>query len=208
MTFQEKRRPYIILKWAQTQDGFIAPDPKVRKESLEPHWITNIHSQQIVHQWRSEEMAILVGTNTVLEDNPKLTVRQWAGKSPIRVVLDRELKTPSHFHVMDGSVKTLVFTEKQVEASQENLIYETLSFEKDVAELICNSLYKHNTTSVLIEGGAQTLQTFIDANLWDEARIFKSDTNFGSGISAPEILGEKIGEKKLLNDSLSLLVND
>ncbi len=208
LTFQEKKRPYIILKWAQTQDGYIAPYPALRKENPKPYWITNAHSQQLVHQWRSEEMAILVGTKTVLEDNPKLSTRKWAGKSPIRVVLDKDLKVPDNFHVLDQSIKTLILTQNETPPTKENLVYETISFEKGLVEETCDILYRHNINSVIVEGGAKTLQTFIDANLWDEARVFKSDINFGGGIAAPQISRETISTRKLLNDTLTVLIND
>ncbi len=113
LTFHEKKRPYIILKWAESSDGFLAPDKSEREANPEPYWITNKKSRQLVHQWRSEEHAILVGTNTVLEDNPKLNVRDWAGNSPIRIVVDRDLRIPSNNNIYDGSVSTLVLTAKK-----------------------------------------------------------------------------------------------
>ena len=109
-TFLKKQRPYIILKWAQTEDGFIAPE---NREGKRPVWITNKYSGQLVHKWRSEEAAILVGTNTVLKDNPSLNVRKWTGKSPIRIVIDRELKTPDEFPILDGTQKTIMLCENK-----------------------------------------------------------------------------------------------
>src|SRR5690606_35327449 len=111
LTFHQKKRPYIILKWAGTLDGYMAPEPEMRNSVPQPYWITNTRSRQLVHQWRSEEQAILVGTNTVLLDNPKLNVRSWYGTSPTRIVVDRQLKIDRTFHVLDGSIKTLVVTE-------------------------------------------------------------------------------------------------
>ena len=208
LTFQEKKRPYIILKWAETKDGFIAPDDIQRKENPEPYWITNVYSRQLAHQWRSEEMGILVGTNTVLKDNPKLNVRNWKGTPPIRIILDRNLKIPSDYNVMDGSVKTLVLTEKEIESAAENLFYETVSFEKNLGETICNVLFKYNILSVIVEGGSQTLHTFIDSNLWDEARVFKNNIVFNSGIKAPKISGTMIEQIHVGDDELTLLRND
>ncbi|MBO0322500.1 bifunctional diaminohydroxyphosphoribosylaminopyrimidine deaminase/5-amino-6-(5-phosphoribosylamino)uracil reductase RibD [Muricauda sp. CAU 1633] len=209
LTFQEKKRPYIILKWAETEDGFIAPDPNLRKSTPEPFWITNPYSKQLVHQWRSQEQAILVGTNTVLEDNPKLNTRDWAGKNPIRVVLDKDLKIGSHFHVMDQSVKTLVLT--QIKDSSKYVIgvdYEVIDFSQSVAAQVCDVLYKHSITSVLIEGGSRTLQTFIDEDLWDEARIYEAEKFFEKGIPAPRFTGKLQSEQSILSDTLSIYTHD
>ncbi|MFD2098367.1 bifunctional diaminohydroxyphosphoribosylaminopyrimidine deaminase/5-amino-6-(5-phosphoribosylamino)uracil reductase RibD [Flagellimonas iocasae] len=203
LTFQEQKRPYIILKWAETADGFIAPDPNLRKSNPEPFWITNPYSKQLVHQWRSQEQAILVGTNTVLEDNPKLNTRDWVGKNPIRVVLDRDLKIGSSFHVMDGSVKTLVLTQIEDKSKYLNGIdYEVIDFSKPVAKQICEVLYKHSITSLLVEGGSKTLQTFIDEGLWDEARIFEAEKFFENGIQAPRFIGKLLSEESILSDTL------
>jgi diaminohydroxyphosphoribosylaminopyrimidine deaminase/5-amino-6-(5-phosphoribosylamino)uracil reductase len=209
LTFQEKKRPYIILKWAETEDGFIAPDPKIRKSNPEPFWISNPYSKQLVHQWRSQEQAILVGTKTVLEDNPKLNTRDWAGKNPIRVVLDKDLKIGSHFYVMDGSFKTLILTQTR-DASKyvDGVDYEVIDFAKPVAVQICEVLRKHSITSVLVEGGSRMLQTFIDENLWDEARIFKAQIFFGKGIIAPHIQAKLQSKQSILSDTLSIYTHD
>jgi diaminohydroxyphosphoribosylaminopyrimidine deaminase/5-amino-6-(5-phosphoribosylamino)uracil reductase len=209
LCFQEKKRPYVVLKWAETQDCFIAPDAKVRKKTPEPVWITNTYSKQLVHKWRSEEQAILVGTNTVLEDNPKLTVRNWEGKHPIRVVIDKDLKIPSDFHVLDTSAKTIVFTQITDSSNYLNGIdYELIDFSIPIGKQICSALYKHSIISLLIEGGSKTLQTFIDEGLWDEARIFKGPTTFKNGVSAPKISGRLLDTKPILSDSLSIFEND
>ena len=207
LTFQEKKRPYIILKWAQTQDGFIAPDKTSRKENPEPYWITNAYSRQLVHRWRSDEMAILIGTSTALEDNPKLDVRNWAGRAPIRVLLDRSLKVPDAYTIKNGQVKTLLLTEKEG-TNRQNLWYEQVVFDDNLGRTICNTLYKKNILSVIVEGGAKTLQTFIDSRLWDEARIFKNETCFHSGIPAPKINGGSSKQLYIGNDELILLRHD
>ncbi len=187
-TFHTKKRPYIILKWAETQDGFI---DMLRKKGAEkkPNWISNKYSQQLVHKWRSEEHAILVGTNTVIADNPKLSVRKWSGKNPIRLILDNSLRIPLDSHVLDGSVKTIVFTSSRTLFSneKENVIIEYIDYAMDVPQQICDILYKNNIQSVLIEGGAQTLRGFINADLWDEARIFIGNKKFGEGLESPKI---------------------
>jgi diaminohydroxyphosphoribosylaminopyrimidine deaminase/5-amino-6-(5-phosphoribosylamino)uracil reductase len=208
LTVQEKKRPYIILKWAETKDGFIAP---LTRNEQKPVWISNKISQQLVHKFRSEEHAILVGTNTVIADNPKLNVRSWFGKNPVRIVLDRSLRIPENSNVFDGSVKTIVITkakENRNDQQSEALFFEVIDFNENIAEQICTVLQKHQIQSVIIEGGTKTLQTFIDANLWDEARIFTGDTFFEKGIKGPIFLAKIISETKIKNDILKIYNND
>ncbi|CAM4244453.1 bifunctional diaminohydroxyphosphoribosylaminopyrimidine deaminase/5-amino-6-(5-phosphoribosylamino)uracil reductase RibD [Zobellia nedashkovskayae] len=209
LTFQEKKRPYIILKWAQTADGFIAPKKEERATNPEPYWITVPYSRQLVHKWRSEEQSILVGTNTVLEDNPKLDVRLYTGKNPIRIVLDRKLKISADYNILDGSIPTLVLTDMvDTPLQKENAAYRQIDFKGDIAQQICEVLHKENITSVLIEGGTQTLQTFINSGLWDEARIFTGDSQFKTGILAPELKGKIISTKSIDKDTLKIYGND
>ncbi|MCB0465788.1 MAG: bifunctional diaminohydroxyphosphoribosylaminopyrimidine deaminase/5-amino-6-(5-phosphoribosylamino)uracil reductase RibD, partial [Aequorivita sp.] len=165
-TFHQKKRPFIFLKWGETADGFISPKNETRNKK-EPVWITNEFSRQLVHKMRAEEQAILVGTNTVLKDNPSLTVRDWAGESPVRIVIDRKLKLLKDFSVFDGIIKTIVFNEKESKTS-EKIEFEKINFSEEIPQQICETLFKKNVQSVIVEGGAKTLQTFIDANLWDE----------------------------------------
>lgn len=208
LTVQEKKRPYIILKWAETKDGFVAP---LTRNEQKPVWISNKISQQLVHKFRSEEHAILVGTNTVIADNPKLNVRSWFGKNPVRIVLDRSLRIPENSNVFDGSVKTIVITkakENRNDQQSEALFFEVIDFNENIAEQICTVLQKHQIQSVIIEGGTKTLQTFIDANLWDEARIFTGDTFFEKGIKGPIFLAKIISETKIKNDILKIYNND
>ena len=209
LTFQEKNRPYIILKWAESDDGFLAPDASIRSDDPEPFWITNSHSKQLVHQWRSQEQSILVGTKTVLEDNPKLTTRNWAGKDQIRVVLDRNLKIDSSYHVLDASVQTLVLTQMNYKSKYiKGIEYVLIDFSKPLASQICDVLHQHNITSLIVEGGAKTLQTFIDENLWDEARVFKGAVSFKKGLPAPKLKGTLSHQQQILTDTLSLYIND
>lgn len=212
-TVQEKKRPYIILKWAETKDGFVAPKSKNENK---PVFISNKYSQQLVHKLRSKEHAILVGTNTVLADNPKLNVRSWFGENPIRIVLDRTLRIPESVHILDGSVQTILITEKRDDkkdarikslALRENLIFEEIDFSKKIASQICSVLYKHNMQSLIVEGGTQTLQTFIDENLWDEAMVFIGDNNFKDGIKSPEIK-KKYTQENIKKDVLKTYYND
>lgn len=205
LTFHEKKRPYLILKWAETVDGFIAPSNNKRLAEPQPYWITGSSARQEVHKWRSEEQAILVGTTTVLADNPKLDVRKWSGKSPIRVILDRNLKVPADAHVLDGTIPTLVMTEvKTPPAGRKNVDYVILDFSGNLAQQLCDSLYKRNITSVIIEGGRQTLQTFIDTELWDEARVFTGNGSFQDGIQAPRLEGIIQTERVIGNDKLKI----
>ena len=192
-TFHNKKRPYIILKWAETNDGFIAPK---FKDEQKPVWITNQYSRQLVHKWRAEEQAILVGTNTVLEDNPSLTVRDWKGDNPVRVVLDSTSKLKSDFNVFNDDAETIRVTKDDID------------YNKPIAAQICDMLYKKNINSIIIEGGAKTLQTFIDENLWDEARVFSGTIKFKEGTKAPQIEGQLISESKIENDLLNIYVRD
>ncbi|WP_138433637.1 bifunctional diaminohydroxyphosphoribosylaminopyrimidine deaminase/5-amino-6-(5-phosphoribosylamino)uracil reductase RibD [Winogradskyella algicola] len=188
-----KKRPYIILKWAETEDGFMAPETK---DEQKPVWITNTYSRQLVHKWRAEEQAILVGTNTVIEDNPSLTVRDYTGENPIRIVIDKNNKLEESYKVFDSSAKTIRLTKTE------------LNFDETLASEICNYLHQHNINSVIIEGGAKTLETFIDENLWDEARIFIGKTNFKSGTKAPQLNSTLVSEKLIKGDRLKLYIND
>ncbi|MCD8447510.1 bifunctional diaminohydroxyphosphoribosylaminopyrimidine deaminase/5-amino-6-(5-phosphoribosylamino)uracil reductase RibD [Tenacibaculum finnmarkense] len=195
-TVQNKKRPFIVLKWAETADGFIAP---LKRDAQQPVWISNSYSQQLVHKIRSQEQAILVGTNTVIADNPSLDVRHWAGNNPVRIVLDKNLRIPSNLTVFDEKVKTLVLIDKATKINkvkEQVEVLEKIDFSSRVAEQICEVLQKHQIQSVLIEGGAQMLQTFIDANLWDEAQVFVGGTSFKNGVEAPRLSAEKILLKK------------
>lgn len=204
-TFHKKQRPYIILKWAQTTDGFIAPKKRNEKR---PVWITNKYSGQLVHKWRSEEAAILVGTNTALQDNPSLNVRKWTGNSPVRIVVDNNLKIPEDFSVLDKKQKTILLCGKDETSANENLIFERINFSENISKEICEILYKHKLQSVIIEGGSRMLQQFIDAGNWDEARIFTGKSYFGAGLKAPKFSGISVTKKNLSKDRLKIYKND
>lgn len=207
-TFLAKKRPYIILKWAQTNDGFIDIDRTVETiNEAKPNWITNSYSRQLVHKLRAEEDAILVGTNTVLKDNPILNTRTWCGTNPVRVVLDRTLRIPETYHIYNGEVKTIILTEKGKENSR-NLFFEQIDFSKEVPQQICDVLYQHKLLSVIIEGGKQTLETFINTNFWDEAYVFTGKSSFIKGISAPTVTGNVISEMKIKDDTLKVISNN
>lgn len=204
-TFHRKQRPYVVLKWAETADGFIAPHEQTTGK---PFWITSPASKQLVHKWRSEEHAILIGTKTALKDNPQLNNRLWEGRSPIRVVIDRKLKIPKSLQVCDLSEKTIVITEKNIGNTSKNLVFETIDFSENSVGNILNALWKHQIQSVIIEGGATTLNAFITAGLWDEARVFTGEKKLSDGIKAPQIPKNPTTEEKIANDHLKWYYND
>jgi diaminohydroxyphosphoribosylaminopyrimidine deaminase/5-amino-6-(5-phosphoribosylamino)uracil reductase len=203
-TFHQQRRPYVILKWAESQDGFIAP---IERNEQKPVWITNSYSRQLVHKWRSEEQAILVGTQTAIDDNPKLDVRDWTGTHPTRVVLDKNNRIPKENFLLDNQIKTIVFCQTGTNTNQENIIFERIDFEQNIASQILKILFEHQIQSVIIEGGRQTLQTFIDENLWDEARIFKGSTSFKNGTKAAIIQSKANQKQFILEDELIIFTN-
>lgn len=200
-TFHNKKRPYIILKWAETKDRFIAP-----KNNTGITWITNTYSRQVVHKLRTEEQAILVGTSTVITDNPKLDCRRWHGDNPVRVVLDKNLRVTDNHSVFDKKTKTIIITETN-KTNEDNIFYERINFSKNLAFQICSVLYKHNIQSVIIEGGNQTLQTFINENLWDEAQVFSGVSMFKSGIEAPKFKGQLLTSTAIKEDLISIYKN-
>lgn len=182
-TFHRLQRPYVILKWAESGDGFMDQD-------FQPYAITNKLSQQYNHQLRADENAILVGTKTALIDNPSLTVREVAGNNPIRVLVDRTLKVPMDYKIYDDAAKTFIFNEVKNEVVDGNHFIQ-IDFAKNVIEQILNQLYIHQVQSVIIEGGAYTLQQFIASNLWDEAWQFKApNLKLINGTAAPKLTGK------------------
>ena len=203
-TFHEKKRPFIILKWAQTKDGFIAP---LEKKEQKPVWITNSYSRQLVHKWRTEEQAILVGTQTVIDDNPQLNARDWDGNNPIRIVIDQNNRIPITSYVFDNQTKTILFSNNKTLVSSENCIFEVIEFQQNIAQQIIDKLYEHQIQSLIVEGGAQTLQTFIEANLWDEARIFTGNIEFENGIKAPIFNQIPYKKEEIATDELLIIRN-
>jgi len=181
-TFHEHKRPYVILKWAQTRDGFIDRDRKDGEVGV--NWITGSAAQRLVHIWRAEEDAILVGYRTALHDNPSLTVRHVEGKHPLRIVIDQKLELPTELHLFDGASPTLVYTEQEIDAEHPSIV--TINFDQFLPTLLADLHYR-DVQSVIIEGGAATLGKFIDQNLWDEARVFNGQGLFESGLKAPLI---------------------
>lgn len=186
-TYHRKSRPYIILKWAQTQDGFIDVE-RTPGHQQQPNWITNEEARMLVHKWRAEEQAIMVGTNTAFLDNPKLNVRDWTGKHPIRILVDRTLRLPQNLNLFDGSIPTLVFTQEAVEEDEnQDVEFITIPFDEYLPEHILGELYRRQVQSLIIEGGAKLITSFIEAELWDEARVFTGQKYFHAGVVAPKI---------------------
>lgn len=200
-TFHTAFRPYVILKWAQTVNGKIAGDNGARL------LISNAYSNRVVHKWRSEESSILVGTHTALNDDPSLTTRLWQGPNPVRLVIDMELRLPRSLKIYDRTVKTIIFnTHKQEEDG--NLIFYKVTADISLVQQVVTALYQLNIQSVLVEGGAKLLQSFIDEDVWDEARVIINTNMFVSGgLSAPALVNA-IQEKneQFFDDSIHYLV--
>ncbi|WCT10107.1 bifunctional diaminohydroxyphosphoribosylaminopyrimidine deaminase/5-amino-6-(5-phosphoribosylamino)uracil reductase RibD [Mucilaginibacter jinjuensis] len=195
----KSQRPYIILKWAKTADGFFAPDDDRQ------FWISGPESRRLVHQWRAEEDAILIGKNTAMIDNPQLNLRHWEGKAPKRVVIDRRLELSKDLNIYDQSVETLIFNEIKTDV-EDNIKYIALEdFDRFVPHYILYQLYLQDIQSVIIEGGAHTLNSFIEAGLWDEARVFTGNTVLNKGIPSPAIMGVAAEEYRVGEDTLAIL---
>ncbi|MDR0231893.1 MAG: bifunctional diaminohydroxyphosphoribosylaminopyrimidine deaminase/5-amino-6-(5-phosphoribosylamino)uracil reductase RibD [Dysgonamonadaceae bacterium] len=183
LTYIQQKRPYIILKWAQSADGFLDKNREIGTNE-KPVRLSNDFTQMMVHRMRAEESAIIVGTRTALLDNPSLTTRFWSGKNPLRILIDKELNIPSNFHLLDGTVSTLIYT-NEVAENKENIVYKTLDFEKDILPQIMNDLYERKIQSLIVEGGRVLLGSFIQLGLWDEACVETVSTLIKSGIPAP-----------------------
>lgn len=205
LTYHQHQRPYIILKWAQTANHFIAPTNKQQQ------WISNSFAKMLTHRWRTEEQAILVGTNTALADNPQLTARLWIGKQPLRLVIDRYGRLQNKpLHLLDNSLPTVVFTQTHPNqnVNQANLQYIPINFEHQPLQQILHFLYQQKIQSVIVEGGAALLNSFIDANLWDEARVFTAPIYWDNGLTAPLLSNAKLHQKQKIDDNcLTIFTN-
>ncbi|QTY26524.1 bifunctional diaminohydroxyphosphoribosylaminopyrimidine deaminase/5-amino-6-(5-phosphoribosylamino)uracil reductase RibD [Flavobacterium sp. CS20] len=199
--FHTHKRPYIILKWVESQDGFLSPFEFCRDQNQAPVWLTNTYSKQRVHQWRSQEQAILVGTHTALMDNPALTTRLWKGQNPLRIVIDKNLKIPKTSKIFSNEAQTLVFTSRQ-ESDFKTTTFCQIDFKQPILPQLLNELHKRNIQSLLVEGGRVTLQEFINADLWDEARVFKSPKQLKLGTKSPIFKGQLIKSERIVEDEL------
>ena len=182
VTFNTLKRPFITLKWAESADGFI----DVQRENGQPVVLSNEITSMLVHKRRAEHKAILVGRKTALLDNPSLTTRNWYGKNPVRLVIDKDLTLPAHLHLFDHSVPTLVFTAKE-KTAENNLEYITLDFSDNILPQIMQTLFDRKLQSLMVEGGTTLLQSFIDQGLWDEIHIEHAQKCIGQGVAAPVI---------------------
>ena len=204
-TFHQKKRPYLVLKWAQTLDGFLDID-RSQIAFGQPTWISNELSRRQVHKQRSEEAAILVGTNTALKDNPTLTVREWFGNQPRRLLLDRKNRLSEKLSLKDRKVPTIVFTEEDAESKQ-NLQFVKIDFQSNILPQILNWLHENEIQSVIIEGGLHILQSFIDQNLWDEAHVYYGNTFFVKGVQAPTLPVSPVKTENMHDTMLKFFVN-
>jgi len=206
-TFNTLHRPYIVLKWAQSANGRIAGMSGGPLGVGERVFISNEYTNRLVHRWRSEEAAILVGTRTALADDPSLTVRLWSGPDPIRLVIDKELTLPASLKLFDGSVRTIVFNMVRHEEVG-NLSFYQLAGDSSLVHQICQALYQLKIQSVLVEGGARLLQSFIDEGCWDEARVItNNELELPGGLPAPLLSGVKGREEFLFSDTIRYYKN-
>lgn len=193
---QTKKRPYIILKWAQTKDGFI--DNERETLDLPPLKLSNSITQCVVHKLRSQNIGIMVGTNTALKDNPTLTTRKWYGDNPTRIVIDKTGKIPANSRLFNGEALTLIFTQLETYPVRKNSRSFTIDFEDSVVKQILDKLFELNIATVMIEGGSFLISSFIEKNTWDEAFIEIADITIGSGIRAPLVKGSFLNAKKYI----------
>ncbi len=211
-TYHLQQRPYIILKWAQTKNGMIAPlnsPGKGTSDSTHQRLlISNEFSNRLVHQWRSEEASILVGTNTALLDDPQLTNRYWPGKQPVRLVLDKQLRLPGRLKLFNDNSRTVVFN--SIKNSEEGHVqYYQLPADADTVPALLNALYQLNINSVIVEGGAQLLQSFIAAGLWDEARIITNEQlTVDNGLAAPQLINALQTEQQMMGTDRIVFYNN
>ena len=182
--WQLENRPYVLLKWAQTRDGFI--DAHRQEINQGPVQISNLITKQFTHKYRAQNQSIMVSTNTAVLDNPNLSVRRWSGKNPVRITIDRTGRIPAHYHLFDQSTRTLVFTGQTEHTNTEKVEYITIDFSADVIRQILNSLARNSIHSVLVEGGSQLLTSFIESGLWDEAHVEISPNELKEGVAAPK----------------------
>ncbi len=205
-TFHEKKRPYVVLKWAQSADGFLDIE-SVEDHEKRPVWITGKPERALVHKWRAAEQAILVGAGTVRSDNPMLNVREWSGNDPLKLILSKSGNLDKSSFVFNPPGKTVVFTLNN-DAETGNAVKVVLNKNKRSADQILEYLLSSGIQSVMVEGGAEVLNHFISVGLWDEARVFYGKLPFKKGTIAPEIKGTVFSETKFMFSSLEVILND
>lgn len=204
LRFHTKKRPYVILKWAETADGFI----DLNRQPGDPvgtNWITNEVARTLVHKWRSEEAGLMVGTDTILADNPKLNVRRWKGNSPLRIAMDRNGRIPETANILDGSLDTLIFTSDQEKYSGKT---NSIIIDHDASiEDLLDELYGLKIISLFVEGGQKLHNSFINSGIWDEARVFHGNNTFSAGVKAPQMYTSPDEEFPFENSSLKIFYN-
>ncbi len=210
ITFVNKKRPYIILKWAQSADGYIAPDAALLSASAfeKKRHITGFVVQKLLHKWRSEEAAIMVGTHTIVTDNPALNVRAWNGQNPLRITIDKENKLlVGGFKFFDGHQRSLVFCSKHPDCNIEHLEFVELDFSLSIWPQVANALYERNIQSLIIEGGSYTLHSILQTDLWDEIQVFTTDAFLGNGVKAPVVNAQVVSEIDIDTSHLRIYLN-
>jgi diaminohydroxyphosphoribosylaminopyrimidine deaminase/5-amino-6-(5-phosphoribosylamino)uracil reductase len=201
-TFHTKRRPYIILKWAQSKNRRIA------NADFSRVWITNVYSNRLIHKWRSEEAGIMVGTNTALQDDPALNTRHWTGTDPVRLIVDMNLRLPAHLQIFNQKQPTIVINTIKHE-EKENLIYYKVEKESSVVSSILNACYQLNIQSIIIEGGNKLAESFINEHAWDEARVIENTTMIiDNGLRAPALSNQVyVASRDVATDNISFYKN-
>ena len=200
-TQHTQHMPYVILKWAQSADGFLAD------QNGHSGWISNVYARTLVHQWRAQEDAIMVGARTAIQDNPQLTARQWQGSDPLRIVLDPDLQVPDSAHLLDQSLPTWILNKQQSQVMA-NVTYKPISInEQDWLTFLLNELISAGYQSLIVEGGSQLLNTFIRNGQWHEARTFTGTRHIGAGVSAPVLKGRRTYQTFIGNDLLQYWTN-
>jgi diaminohydroxyphosphoribosylaminopyrimidine deaminase/5-amino-6-(5-phosphoribosylamino)uracil reductase len=200
-TFHQQQRPYIILKWAQTTKGLFAPKDRTRFQ------LTDEFSSRLSHQWRSEESAILVGFTTAMNDNPQLINRYGQGPQPLRIAIDKDVQLPSSHHLLAQDYPTWIVNQHK-EETMGHLHFIQLDFKQDIIPQILNRLYQANILSLIVEGGVHLLHRFIEAGIWDEARVFEAPNVLSEGLLAPCLINaQKIVETNLKQDKLKVYLH-
>ena len=198
-----KRRPYVILKWAESKDGFI---DKIRKPGspVEPTWISNFSSRKLVHKWRGEEAGIFAGVNTIIADDPELNLREWSGKQGVRISIDRRNRIEDHYKIKNGKLETIIFSNHKGE--NENVIYKEIEQDFSLEEML-SILYTNGIGSLIIEGGRKIFNSLIESGIWDEARVFIGNARFEDGVKAPKLFVNLFEEILFANDRLQISYN-
>ena len=182
-TFFEKKRPFVILKWAESQDGFL-DSIRTPETPVGPNWITSGLGQTLVHKWRATEQAIMVGGRTLLLDNPSLTVRHWTGRQPLRIAITRQANLPKDLHLLDQQNPALIYTDKKM-LPEPGINFVKLDYQSEIIPQIMSDLYSRGIQSLIVEGGKELLESFISSGLWDEALVFRGYSQFFNGLKAP-----------------------